>query len=197
MSKPPKKRQRQSIRAKADHITDCVFLPAHTSSNERAEGPHCEWLPLCTLSSWKALLRSGAFTSIPRSAGPSSAEAEQWLCSWVSQMDQMEEMKTGLSSSFPIRYNAHSLGSEACPTVSSICRKGSMLRLSSSEEVDVEDVDELSQSLFFAQAYCQKPNIIIKTAKCLGSGAPKSVSCAITTLTLGKQHQGHKTCFTK
>ncbi len=61
-------------------------------------------------------------------------------------MDQMEGMKTGepLSSSFPIIYNAHSLGSEARPTDYSICRKGSMLRLSSSEEVDVEDVDELS-----------------------------------------------------
>ncbi len=33
MSKP---RQRQkNIREKADHVTDCVLLPAHTTSNER------------------------------------------------------------------------------------------------------------------------------------------------------------------
>ncbi len=31
-----KSRQRQrNIRAKADHVTDCVFLPAHTTSNEQ------------------------------------------------------------------------------------------------------------------------------------------------------------------
>ncbi len=30
----PKQRQR-SIRVKADHVTDCVFLPAHTTANER------------------------------------------------------------------------------------------------------------------------------------------------------------------
>ncbi len=50
---------------------------------------------------------------------------------------------------------ARSLGSEARPAVSSPRRKGSMLRLSSSEEVDMEDADELSQSLMIAQAYCE------------------------------------------
>ncbi len=71
-------------------------------------------------------------------------------------MDHMEGMKTGepLSSSFPIRSSARSLGSEAHPTVSPLGRKGSMLRLSSSEG-DVADVNELSQNLFFAQAYCE------------------------------------------
>ncbi len=32
MSKP---RQRQSIRAKADQVTECVFLPAHTTQKRR------------------------------------------------------------------------------------------------------------------------------------------------------------------
>ncbi len=70
-------------------------------------------------------------------------------------MDQMEGMKTGepLSSSFPIRSGTRSL--EARPRGSSPRRKGSTIRLSSSEEGDREDVDELSQSSMFAQAYCE------------------------------------------
>ncbi len=55
----------------------------------------------------------------------------------------------------PIRSSARSLGSEARPTVLLPRRKGLTLCLSSSEEVDVEDVDELSQSFMFAQAYCE------------------------------------------
>ncbi len=35
ISRMYKARQRQrNIRAKADHVTDCVFLPANTTSNE-------------------------------------------------------------------------------------------------------------------------------------------------------------------
>ncbi len=42
------------------------------------------------------------------------------------------------------------------PHGSFLRRKGSMLRLSSEEEeVDGEDIDELLQSLMFAQAYCE------------------------------------------
>ncbi len=59
-----------------------------------------------------------------------------------------------LSSSSPIRSSARSLGSEARPAVSSPQREGSMLRLSSSEEVDVKDIDELLKlQALFAQAY--------------------------------------------
>ncbi len=106
----------------------------------------CERLPLHTLRSPKALYEEGDFTGVPRGASPAFAEAEQRLHPWESQMDQVEGMKTGESpsSSFPIRSSARSLGSEARPVVSSPRREGSMLRLSSSEEVDVEDVDELS-----------------------------------------------------
>ncbi len=78
-----------------------------------------EWLPLRTLRSQKTLFEEGVFTSIPCGAGPASAEAERRLCSWESQMDQIEGMKTGepLSSSFPIRSSACSLRSEARPAV--------------------------------------------------------------------------------
>ncbi len=41
------------------------------------------------------------------------------------------------------------------PRGSSPRRKGSMLRLSSSEEGDRVDVDKLSQNVMFAQAYCK------------------------------------------
>ncbi len=84
---------------------------------EGAYCPHCQWLSLHTLHSRKALFEEGVFTSVPRGAGPTSAEAERWLCLWESQMDQMEGMKTGepLSSSFPIRSSARSLGWEARP----------------------------------------------------------------------------------
>ncbi len=45
------------------------------------------------------------------------------------------------------------IGSPSCG--SSPRRKGSTLRLSSSKEGDVEDVNELSQSVMFVQAYCE------------------------------------------
>ncbi len=65
-------------------------------------------------------------------------------------------MKTGesLSSSSPIRSSARSLGSEACPAVSTPQREGSTLRLSSSEEVNVKDINKLVKlQAQFAQAY--------------------------------------------
>ncbi len=86
----PRQRQRR-IRAKADHVTDCVFLPAHTTSNERGYtqfvrgligSEACRvcfqggrllalWrLPLRTLRSRKTLFEEGVLTSIPRSACP-------------------------------------------------------------------------------------------------------------------------------
>ncbi len=79
-------------------------------------------------------------------------KAERWLLSLESQMDQVVGTKTGesLSSSFPIRSNARSRGSEARPAVPSPRREGSTLCLPSSEEVDMEYVDELcnQQALF-------------------------------------------------
>ncbi len=64
-------------------------------------------------------------------------------------MGQVEGKKTGepLSSFFPIRSSTRSLESEACFAVSSLKREGSTLRLSSSEEVDVKDVDEFCTSI--------------------------------------------------
>ncbi len=97
----------------------CLGAKRAESALEGADCPHCERLPLRTLCSPKALFEEGDFASVPHGTGPAFAEAEQRLRSWESQMDQVEGMKTGesLSSSFPIRSSARSLGSEARPTV--------------------------------------------------------------------------------
>ncbi len=155
------------IRAKVDHVIDCVFLPAHvisragihtvcawsawewsTQSVRALEGagcPHCERLPLRTLCSRRVLFEEGAFTSVPRVAGLASAEAEWRLHSWGSQLDLAEgmEMDGPLSSSSPARSIARSLGSEARSALSSPQRVGSALLLSSSEGEDVEITDYL------------------------------------------------------
>ncbi len=114
----------------------CLGAKHAESALEEADCPHCERLPLHTFCSPKALFEEGAFTSVLRGACPAFSKAERRLRSWESQMDQVEGMKMGgpLSSSSPIRSGAH-------PAVSSPRREGSTLRLSSSEEVDVEDAD--------------------------------------------------------
>ncbi len=71
----------------------CLGAKHAESALEGADFPHCERLPLHTLRSPKALFEEGDFTSVPRDAGPAFAEAEQWLRSWESQMDQVEGMK--------------------------------------------------------------------------------------------------------
>ncbi len=115
--------------------------------------PHCERLPLRTLRSQRVLFEEGAFTSVPRGAGPSSAEAERRLHSWGSQFDLAEGMDTGRSLSCPYppyqslsspaRSIARSLGSEARSAFSSPQRAGSALLLSSSEGEDMESSDYL------------------------------------------------------
>ncbi len=120
----PKQRQR-SIRAKADHVTDCVFLPAHTTANERGYtqfvrdligsearrvgsrgGFHCVCFATGKLS----------FLVVPAPLPPSRSVGR---CLRESQMDQMEGMKTGepLSSFCPNRSSARSLRLEARPAV--------------------------------------------------------------------------------
>ncbi|XP_053090988.1 uncharacterized protein LOC128318536 [Pangasianodon hypophthalmus] len=127
----------------------CLGVEHAQSALEGANCPHCGRLPLHVLHSRKALFEKGAFTSVPRGAGPVSAEAERRLHSWGSQLDLVEGMEMGqpLSSSSPTRYTARSLGSEAC-AASSPRGEGSTRLLSSSEEVDVAGVDEDSPPQF-------------------------------------------------
>ncbi len=72
-------------------------------------------------------------------------------------MDQMEGMKMDkpLSSSFPIRSSARTLESEARPVVLPSGERAQRSTCLPKPEVGREDIDELSQSLMFAQAYCE------------------------------------------
>ncbi len=113
----------------------CVFCLGVKHAESALEGAgclHCEWLPLRTLRSRRTLFEEGAFTRVPRGAGPTSAEAERQLHSWGSQMDLAEGMEMGgsLSSSSPARSTARSLGLEARSAVFSRQRVGSDLLLS-------------------------------------------------------------------
>ncbi|KAI2664245.1 Transposon Ty3-G Gag-Pol polyprotein [Labeo rohita] len=91
---------------------------------KRKDSPHYELLPLRTLRSRKALFEEGAFTSVPRGSGPASAEAGRRLHSWGSQLDLFGSLLRGT---------------------------GSTLRLSSSEEVDIESVEEAPQSVQYEE----------------------------------------------
>ncbi len=77
----------------------CLGVKHAESALEGAGCPHCERLPLRTLRSQRALFEEGAFASVPRGAGPASAEAELQLHSWGSQLDLAEGMETGGSLS--------------------------------------------------------------------------------------------------
>ncbi len=96
----------------------CLGVKHAEAALEGADCPHCERLPLRTLHCRRVLFEEGAFTSVPRGAGPTSAEAERRLHSWGSQLDLAGE---SLSSSSPARSTDRSV-----------------LLLSSSEGVDVE-----------------------------------------------------------
>ncbi len=104
----------------------CLGVKHAESALEGAGCPHCERLPLCTLRSRRTLFEEGVFASAPHGAGPASAEVEQQLHSWGSQLDLAEGMETGgsLSLSSPARSTARSLGSEARSAVSSPQRAG-------------------------------------------------------------------------
>lgn len=77
----------------------------------------------------------GAFASIHRGA------AEWWLHSWGSQMDLVKGMETGRVPFFFLTHRSSTVsqGSEARIVVFFPQEEGSTLRLSSSEEVNVED----------------------------------------------------------
>ena len=122
----------------------CLGAEHAESALEGADCPHCEQLPLRTLRSRRALFEEGAFSSVPHGAGPAFAKTERQLHSWGSQLDLVEGMQTGesLSSSSPARSSVRSLGSEARLGATSPREADAALRLSASEEVDEESVDE-------------------------------------------------------
>ncbi len=115
-----------------------------------ADCPHCESLPLHMLRSRKALFSSeGSFISVPRGAGPTSAEAERRRRSWGSQRDLMEGSETSesLSPSSPVRSHDRSQRSEARQADTSPRAAAAAFLLSSSEEVDTGNVEYVAPPL--------------------------------------------------
>ncbi len=113
---------RDIIRARAAHGTSSVSLPAnstwlqvthtacarsawerrsmHSPQLEGAGCPHCDFLPMHVLRSWKALFdEKGAFISVSGGAGSTAGEAKRRRPSWGSQVDLLEGMETGESLS--------------------------------------------------------------------------------------------------
>ncbi|KAL0203138.1 hypothetical protein M9458_001156, partial [Cirrhinus mrigala] len=128
----------------------CLGAEHAATALEGADCPHCVQMSLHTLRSRKALFHKGPFSSVPRGSGPASAEAGRRLHSWGSQLDLAEGMETGnpLSPASPARSPARPLGVEARAADSSPRGTGSTLPISSSEEVDVESVEDVQAPQF-------------------------------------------------
>ncbi|KAL0167364.1 hypothetical protein M9458_039208, partial [Cirrhinus mrigala] len=128
----------------------CLGAEHAATALEGADCPHYVQMSLHTLRSRKALFHKGAFSSVPRGSGPASAEAGRRLHSWGSQLDLAEGMETGnpLSPASPARSLARPLGVEARAADSSPRGTGSTLPISSSEEVDVESVEDVQAPQF-------------------------------------------------
>ncbi|KAI2665856.1 Transposon Ty3-G Gag-Pol polyprotein [Labeo rohita] len=136
----------------SSHVLECVFLPAlatsqagiHTlyawfawgsGSLEGADWPHCERLPLRTLRSRKVLFK-GAFTSVPRgSALGGSGDCTRGVRNWIWQ----RVWRRVTPYLLPHPPDPLPVLRDRKPAL----RTGSTLRISSSEEVDVESVDEV------------------------------------------------------
>ncbi len=119
--------------------------------------PLCERLSLCMLA-----LRG---LSLRRDPSPAFL-AVLARVRWGGEMAVLVGIADGSGGGYedgraPIFFLSHqiqrrSLWSEARPVVSSPQREGLTLRLSSSEEVDVKDVDKLCKVALFAQAYYER-----------------------------------------
>ncbi len=124
----------------------CLGARHAEAALEGADCPLCESLPLHVLRSRKALFSGeGSFIGVPRGTGPASTEAERRRCSWGSQRDLVEgsEMSESLSPSSPVRSHDRSPRTEARPAVASPRAAASALLVSSSEEVDTEELSTL------------------------------------------------------
>ncbi|KAL0199471.1 hypothetical protein M9458_008011, partial [Cirrhinus mrigala] len=81
----------------------CVFCLGEEHARDVLEGAvcvHCELFPMRKLRSRLSLFsREEGQPSVPRSSGPSAAEARRKMSSWGSQVDLADELKKGLSLS--------------------------------------------------------------------------------------------------
>ncbi len=128
----------------------CLGARHAEAALEGADCPHCESLPLRMLRSRKALFSSeGSFISVPRCAGPASAEAERRQRSWGSQRDLMEGLETSesLSPSSPVRSHDRSPRLEAHQADTSPQAAAAAFLRSSSEEIGTENVEYVATPL--------------------------------------------------
>ncbi len=133
------------IRGRDTHSLCVACLGTEHARSALKELIVCIVFTMWTLRSWRTLFEEGALSNVPRSSGPASAEADRRLRSWGSQMDVAEGLETGRSFSLssPVRSSALSQGMESCSeTISSTPGEGTVLHLSSSEEVDDEVTDK-------------------------------------------------------
>ncbi len=114
------------------HITGDVFLPANLTCLQ-VINTACVWFV------WE----QGMQSRLPKEEATN--EVERRLRSWGSQLDLMEglEMSVSLSLSSPIRSYSCSPRLEARAADTSPRAAGSAFLISSSEEIDVESVDDV------------------------------------------------------
>ncbi len=108
----------------------CVVCLVAKHAESALEAGIYENICQCVCFTFRGFSWEGAFTSTPRGASTAFAETDQRL--------RLRELQTK-----PHQFQRHST-----------------LHLSSSEEVDVEDVDKLSKSILFAQARCLHNHIM-------------------------------------
>ncbi len=114
------------------HITGDVFLPANLTCLQ-VINTACVWFV------WE----QGMQSRLPKEGATN--EVERRLRSWGSQLDLMEGLETSvsLSPSSPIRSYSCSPRLEARAADTSPRAAGSALLISSSEEIDVQSVDDV------------------------------------------------------
>ena len=122
----------------------CLGMQHAQSALEGVDCEHCERFPLRTLRSRRSLFEESGLLRAPRGSGPASVEAERRRLTWGSQMDLTGDVETGsaLSQPSPAGSSASLPALEARTEAATFARVEAHdvqeLRLSSSEELDVE-----------------------------------------------------------
>ena len=123
----------------------CIVCLGEEHAQSALEGAgcvHCEALSMRSLRSRLSFFREAR---APQGPGPAAAEARRRSQSWGSQMNLSAGSETGsaLSQPLPDRPGVSHQGAEARAAVSSPLMVTQTLQLSSSEELDVVNVEEL------------------------------------------------------
>ncbi|KAJ7990662.1 hypothetical protein DPEC_G00302720 [Dallia pectoralis] len=116
---------------------------------EEASCKHCDRLAIRTLRSRLALFQESGSVRVPRGSGPAAAEARRRLTSWGSQADLAcgSETASAISRSSSARASASARGPEAPARVSSALGEAPFSQPSSSEEMEVENLEAEAELL--------------------------------------------------